>query len=79
MEFRANKGKNVEIDVNGVTYLRYAIKTRFIQRGEDYIELFKEYVYPIYKKGDIISISEKVISLCQNRIIEREEIKGHQE
>ena len=75
MEFRANKGKNVEIDVNGVTYLRYAIKTRFIQRGEDYIELFKEYVYPIYKKGDIISISEKVISLCQNRIIEREEIK----
>lgn len=30
---------------------------------------------PIYKEGDIISSSEKIISLCQNRIIKRENMK----
>ena len=75
MNFFANKGKNIEIDVGGRIYLRHAIKTRFIKQGEDYIDIFKEYVLPIYKKGDIVSSSEKIISLCQNRIIKREDIK----
>ena len=44
MEFVANEGKNVEITVNGVTYMRHAIKTHFVQQGEDYIEIFKKYV-----------------------------------
>lgn len=75
MEFFANQGKNVEIEVNDRKYLRHAIKTKFITIGESYIDIFKEYVIPIYKEGDIISSSEKIISLCQNRIIKREEIK----
>ncbi len=44
MEFYMNEGKNVEIQVNGQTYLRHAIKTRFVEQGESYIYLFKEYV-----------------------------------
>lgn len=75
MEFFANYGKKVEIEVNGSIYRRHAIKTRFIKQGEDYIEIFKRYVLPIYEKGDIISSCEKVISLCQNRVIKREDIK----
>lgn len=75
MEFHANEGKKVEVEINGTTYLRHAIKTRFIQQGESYIEVFKEYVSPIYEEGDIISSSEKIIALCQNRIVKREDIK----
>lgn len=75
MEFVSNKGKKVEIEVEGKIYLRHAIKTRFINIGEDYIEIFKEYVSPIYEKGDIVSISEKIISLCQKRIIKREDMR----
>lgn len=75
MEFYMNEGKNVEIEVNGQTYLRHAIKTRFVKQGESYIDLFKEYVLPIYEEGDIISSSEKIIALCQNRIVKREDIK----
>ena len=75
MEFFANEGKNVEINVNGKTYLRHAIKTRFVKQGENYIEIFKEYVSPIYEEGDIVSSSEKIISLCQNRVIKREDLK----
>ena len=75
MEFYANEGKNIEIEVNGQKYLRHAIKTRFINQGESYIDVFKEYVSPIYEEGDIISSSEKIIALCQNRIVKREDIK----
>ncbi len=75
MEFYMNEGKSVEIQVNGQTYLRHAIKTRFVEQGESYIDLFKEYVSPIYEDGDIISSSEKIIALCQNRIVKREDIK----
>lgn len=75
MEFYMNEGKKVEIEVNGQTYLRHAIKTRFVKQGESYIDVFKEYVSPIYQEGDIISSSEKIIALCQNRIVKREDIK----
>lgn len=74
MEFYANEGKQVEIQVDGETYLRHAIKTDFIKQGESYLEMFKKYVSSIYQKGDIISSSEKIIALCQNRIIKREDI-----
>lgn len=75
MEFYANEGKEVEIEVEGEIYQRHAIRTRFIQAKEDYIRIIEEYVSDIYEKGDILSISEKIISLCQNRIIKREELK----
>ncbi len=75
MEFVANDGKKVEITINNNIYLRHAIKTRFITLNDNYIEVIREYVSGIYEKGDIISISEKIISICQNRIIRREDIK----
>ena len=75
MKFVANEGKNVEIKVENETYLRHAIKTRFINSNDNYIDIMKEYVSGIYEEGDIISISEKIISICQNRIIRREDIK----
>ena len=40
MEFHANEGKKVEIEVNGEVYLRHAIKTRFVKQGDSYIDLF---------------------------------------
>lgn len=75
MEFVANEEKNVEIKVEDDIYLRHAIKTRFINTNDNYLEVIKEYVVGIYQEGDIISISEKIISICQNRIIKREDIK----
>lgn len=75
MEFYSNKEKEVEIKVNGSKFLRHAIKTRFIKPNEDYIDILRQYVMPIYQKYDIISISEKIIALCQNRIVRREDLK----
>lgn len=75
MEFVANEGKKVEIRLGQDTYLRHAIKTKFVESKDNYIEIMKKYVLNLYKEGDIVSISEKIISICQNRIIRREDIK----
>jgi len=75
MEFVVNEGKKVSIKVEGEVYFRHVIKTRFILENDDYIAIIREYVSDIYEEGDILSISEKIISLCQNRIIKREDLK----
>jgi len=75
MELKANEGKKLEMQIGNDTYLRYAIKTRFVKQGDSYIDLFKEYISPIYQEGDIVSSSEKIIALCQNRVVKREDIK----
>ena len=74
MKFVCNDRK-VEIKLGKDIYKRHAVKTHFIKPGEDYIEVIDKYVSPIYEKGDIISISEKIISLCQNRIVKKSEMK----
>ena len=75
MEFKALEGKKVEIKVGDNTYLRHAIETHYVQLGESYVDLIKKYVEPIYEEGDIVSISEKVISLCQRRIVYKKDVK----
>lgn len=75
MELSANENKKLEVVVEGKSYNRYAIKTHYIQIGEDYVDVMKKYVSPVYEKGDIISISEKIIALCQKRIIYKKDMK----
>ncbi len=75
MEFVANEEKKVEITTETGTYQRHAIQTHFVGVGESYIDLMEKYVKPIYQEGDIVSASEKVIALCQKRIVTEEECK----
>lgn len=75
MEFKANEGKVVRIAVGERQFDRHAIKTRFVELGDDYIELVREYVLPYYQPGDILSSSEKIIALCQNRVVHEDEVK----
>jgi F420-0:gamma-glutamyl ligase-like protein len=75
MEFYANPNKKVDIMVNDKTYKRHAIKTHFVNIGEDYIELIKKYVSPIYAEGDILFLGEKIISLCQSRVIYAKDVR----
>ena len=59
----------------GARYERYAVKTHFVERGEDYVEVLRQYVSPLYQSGDIVSMSEKVISMCQNNTVEMKDVK----
>ncbi len=75
MEFKALDNKNVEIEVNGEKFLRHAIRTHYIQLGEDYNKIIEDYVKDIYEDGDIVSISEKIISLCQENVVYKKDVK----
>ena len=70
-----NENKNLRIETSFGPYDRGAIRTHFVAVGEDYIELVKKYVVPHYREGDILSIAEKIISLCQKNIIYKKDMK----
>ncbi len=57
------------------TFARHAIQTHFVRPGESYIDLINTYVKPLYRPGDILSSSEKVIALCQNRVVTEAECR----
>ena len=75
MEFYANDGKAVYIEAGGRKFARHAVKTRFVNVGDDYVELVREYVLPVYQPGDILSCSEKIVALCQNRVVYGKDVK----
>ena len=70
-----NENKNLRIETSFGSYDRGAIRTHFVAVGEDYIELVQKYVVPHYQEGDILSIAEKIISLCQKNIIYKKDMK----
>ena len=59
----------------GSEFERFAIQTHFVKQGESYLELINKYVVPFYEKGDVLSISEKVISMCQNNTVNKKDVK----
>lgn len=59
----------------GSEFERFAIQTHFVKQGESYLELINKYVVPFYEKGDVLSISEKVISMCQNNTVSKKDVK----
>ena len=63
------------INLNDIEFERFAIQTHFIQQNESYIDVIKRYVSPLYSEGDILSISEKVISMCQNNTVDKKDVK----
>ncbi len=57
----------MEITVDQKTYYRIPIKTHLIQFGENINFLTEKYVSPHFRQGDWLAVSEKVVSVCQNK------------
>lgn len=64
-----------DIEVGSKTYERLAVQTHFVQRGEDYIKLIEKYILPLYEEGDVLSIGEKIMSMCQDNTVEKKDVK----
>jgi hypothetical protein len=57
------------IVVDGIAYDRYAIKVpRLIAFGENLEATLNEFVKPHYKPGDWVMISEKLVSISENKV-----------
>ena len=69
-----NENKSLTIETSFGKFDRGAIKTHFVQIGEDYCDLVRKYVLPVYEEGDILSVAEKIISLCQKNIIYKKDM-----
>lgn len=75
MELKPNEGKKLEIEVNGIRYERYPVKTHFVAVGESYIDLMEKYIKPVIEEDCFVTLSEKIVSLCQKRILPKNEMK----
>lgn len=61
--------------VQDCEFERFAIQTHFVEQGESYLDLIHKYVVPLYEDGDVLSISEKIISMCQNNTVNKRDVK----
>lgn len=72
---KTNPEKPLVLEVEGKQYYRCPIHTHFIKPGENLSELVRQYVKPYFQEGDVVYISEKIVSLCQKDIIPKETLK----
>ena len=68
MQFQVNDSKNVTIQVGDRYFARNAIQTHFVQIGENYIDLVKRYVAPLYQEG-VHSITFTKLFFAKNWIL----------
>jgi len=67
LPFYANKGKRLDRRVDGVTYLRYPVKTHVVSENDVLEEIVSQYVSPFLEKGDIVGLSERCVAITQGR------------
>lgn len=63
------------VTIQDQSYHRFAVQTEFVQIGDSYLDLVKKYILPHYEEGDLLFISEKIISLSQKRVVKKSELK----
>ena len=71
----ANPGKKLIIEVQAKKYARYPIKTHFIGTSDSLENIISKYVLSQIQKGDIIVLCEKIVSITQNRIVYKKDLK----
>lgn len=59
MKIQANEGKNLEIEVNGVKYLRIPVKTHVVMKEDDLFEVVDKYTKDLRQPDDIIFAAKK--------------------
>jgi len=66
-ELKPNKGKKMEIEIDGKIYARLPIKTHVILATDPIVPTIKSYVDNYLQADDVIIISEKIIAIMQGR------------
>ena len=72
---QANPGKELELTVEGRSYLRIPVRTELIKASDDILQVVKEFTAGHLKDGDLLVVSEKVVAITQGRAFRMSEIK----
>jgi F420-0:gamma-glutamyl ligase-like protein len=66
-ELRANAGKQIPIDVDGMRYARLPVRTHVITADDSIAAVVEKYAKPHLQSGDMLFISERVVAISQGR------------
>lgn len=75
MNLQPNPGKKLIIEIKGENWARYPIKTHFITEKDSLEKILEKYVLFYFKKGDIVCLGQKIISILQGKIIYKKDLK----
>jgi len=75
MEFIPNPGKKLIVEIDNRKWARYPVKTHFITEKDSLEKILQKYVLPYLKKGDIVVLGQKIISILQGRFIRKKDLK----
>ena len=75
MQLNPNEGKSTTIEVGGVEYARYPVKTHVVTGIDKIPDVVEQYMAGLLAQGDIVFISEKSVACSQMRAVPLEEIK----
>ncbi len=70
-----NESKVKDIEVDGVKYERYAVKTHVITEKDNIVEVAEKYAKDFLQEDDILFITEKAVGCTQGRAIPMKDIK----
>ncbi len=76
MESLPNPSKKLIIQVNGISYARYPIKTHLVVPSDNAADVVVKYAKQHIKPGDIVFISEKMVAITQGRSYPLHQIKA---
>ena len=83
VKYFSNSGKNLIIEIKKQKYARYPIKTHFIETSDKLEKIIEKYVLlpannlaeQTARKDLIIVLAQKIVSIVQNRIIYKKDVK----
>jgi hypothetical protein len=67
MVAEANQGKALEIEVDGIRYMRIPIKTRVVDADDDIVKFVTGSASELVESGDILFVTEKIVAITQGR------------
>jgi F420-0:gamma-glutamyl ligase-like protein len=75
MEISPNPGKKIIVEVEGIKWARYPLKTHFIGVKDRLEDIIEKYVLPFAKGSDIAVLGQKIVSILQGRIIYKKDVQ----
>jgi F420-0:gamma-glutamyl ligase-like protein len=73
--FKPNTGKNIAIETENGTYLRYPVRTSLVVKEDKLTDILDTFVKEYLEGNDIVYIAEKIVAITQGRAFPVDEIK----
>ncbi|MEO6728943.1 MAG: hypothetical protein ABIM99_03405 [Candidatus Dojkabacteria bacterium] len=71
---KPHDGQQLYMEVDGVKYARFPVKTRLALIDEDLDKFIEEHTKAFYKDGDMFCLASKVVSICKGYYVKETDI-----